>query len=154
MKTVSPFLTRRFAAGRRSAISALMTIAMFTGAAQGQSVIVQLINGRNGKPMAKVRVYIVLGDPTQRQLLDLTTSRQGVVQFDTNGARTFQVRPVGEVTCGEQPVGAPNVDYSVEQILKNGVLTQNECGHSNAEPLRGRLLYFVRPASWWELFKN
>jgi hypothetical protein len=37
---------------------------------------------------------------------------------------------------------------------KTGLLTWNDYGRLNAEPLQGRLLYFVRPATWWEMFEN
>jgi hypothetical protein len=64
------------------------------------------------------------------------------------------VHVIGAVTCGEQPVGAPWRNYSVAEILSTGLLTQNDCGHRHYEPLRGKLLYFVRRATLWELFKN
>jgi hypothetical protein len=124
------------------------------GMAWGQPVTVRIINGRNGKPLPKVRVYIGFDDLKGRQSLDLTTDAQGELQFEANGAKTIQVHPVGEVTCGEQPVGAPYRNYSIEEILKDGLLTKNDCSHISAEPLRGKLLYFVRPATGWELFKN
>jgi hypothetical protein len=117
-----------------------------------QSVVVQLLNGRNGKPLAKVRVYVGFDDLKGRQPLDLTTNRQGEVQFETNGAKTFQVHPVGLVACGEQPIGAPYANYSIAETLKTGLLTQNDCGHGNYESQRGKLFYFARRATWWELW--
>jgi hypothetical protein len=131
-----------------------LMLCIFASAAFGQTVVVQLINGRSEKPMVKVRVYIGLDDLKGRQTLDLTTNHLGEVQFEANGAKTFQVHPVGIVACGEQPTGAPYRDYSIAETLKTGLLTQNNCGRTNAEPLRGRLEYFARPATWWELFKN
>ncbi len=127
---------------------------MVNSIALGQSIVVRVVNGHNGKPLANVRVYVGFDDSKGRQPLGLTTNALGEVQFEANGAKTIQVHPVGEVTCGEQPIGASYRDYSIEEILKEGLLTKNDCGHLNAEPLRGKLLYFVRPAKWWELFKN
>jgi hypothetical protein len=131
---------------------ALMTYAF--SSAWSQALVVQIIDGRNGKPITKARVYIGFDDLRSRQVLDPTTDRQGIIQFETNGAKTFQVHPIGDVACGEQPVGSPSRDYSIDRVLKEGILTQNECGHSNAEAQRGRLVYFVRPATNSELFKN
>jgi hypothetical protein len=64
------------------------------------------------------------------------------------------VHPVGLVGCGEQPKGAPYRKYSIVEILQAGLVTPNDCGRQEAEPIRGKLIYFARPASWWELFKN
>jgi len=143
-----------FLFARRFVASGLLTVWILGNAGLGQPVTVQIVNGRNGKPMAKVRVYIGFDDLRGRQPLDLTTNRQGEIQFEADGAQTFQVHPVGTVACGEQPIGAPYRNYSVAEVFKSGLLTQNDCGHGHYEPLRGRLLYFVRPARWWELFKN
>jgi hypothetical protein len=119
-----------------------------------QTVVVQLLNGRNGKPIAKARVYIILGDPKDQQLQSIFTNAEGELQFEAGGAKTFQVRPVGEVSCGEQPIGVPIRDYSIDRIMDSGLVTKNDCGSQVLEPRRGRLLYIVRPATWWELFKN
>ncbi|MFZ0637464.1 MAG: hypothetical protein WAM08_18230 [Candidatus Acidiferrales bacterium] len=128
---------------------------MSNGSTWGQTtVIVQFVNGPSGEPIAKVKVYIGFDDLKARKPLDLTTDLQGKVEFETNGAKTFQVHPVGLVACGEQPKGAPYRDYSIAGILRDGLVTRNDCGRAKAEPLRGQLLYFARSASWWELFKN
>jgi hypothetical protein len=89
--------------------------------ASAQPITVRILNGRTGKPRSKVRVYIVLGDPKQQHLLDLRTDRIGDVRFDSGDAKTFQVRPIREVACGEQPVGAPDRDYSVETVVSRGL---------------------------------
>jgi hypothetical protein len=123
--------------------------------ANAQSVTVQFLNGRNGKPIANgVRIWVYFNNETGRHILELHSDRQGEVKFDPTGAKTFQVSPVGYIPCGEQPVGSSPRDYAIDEVLKTGLLTQNNCGRINAEPLRGKLLYFVRPATWWELFKN
>jgi hypothetical protein len=146
---------RLLPAGRHLVLLAFVLAFMSSGAARGQTtMVVQFINGRSGKPMAKLRVYVGFDDLKARKPLDLTTDLQGKVEFETDGAKTFQVHPVGLVACGEQPKGAPYRDYSIAEILRAGLVTRNDCGRAKAEPLRGRLLYFARAASWWELFKN
>jgi len=133
----------------------LMSMSLFSGSATAQSVTVQFLKGRSGKPTRKgERVSVYFITENHRRFLDLRTDKQGTVQFDADGAETFEVTAVGYIACGEQPIGAPAHKYPVSEILKNGLLTQNNCGHLNSEPIRGRLLYFVRPATWWELFKN
>jgi hypothetical protein len=133
----------------------LVPTIFFGSPANAQSVTVQFLNGRNGKPIAKgVPIGVYFNNETGRHILDLRSDRQGEVQFDADGAKTFQVGPVGYVPCGEQPAGSPQRDYAIDEILKTGLITRNNCGRIAAEPLRGRLSYFVRPATWWELFKN
>jgi len=154
MRSNSQSLVHRSAAGGRVILSVALLVCALSGAACCQTVTVQIINGRNGKPISKVRVYIAFDDLKSRAPLDLNTNQQGIIQFETNGAKTFQVHPVGEVTCGEQPIGTPHRNYSIEEILKNGILTQNNCGNPTVEAPRGRLVYFVRRATGWELFKN
>jgi hypothetical protein len=137
----------------RQILSLALVVGIFNGIALAQSVVVQIFNGRNGKPIPKIRVWVSFDDKRGKEPLDLKTDRQGEVQFETNGAKTFQMSPVGVVDCREQQFTAP-LDYSIEEILKTGIVTRNDCGHSNPEPSRGRLIYVVRPATWWELFKN
>jgi hypothetical protein len=124
------------------------------GIASSQTVTVQLVNGRNGKPLANVKVQIGFDDLKGRQPLILNSNRNGEVQFETDGSKTYEVHPVGLVACGEQPIGVPFRQYSITDTLKTGLLTQNNCGRINSEPFRGRLLYFGRHATWWELLKN
>jgi hypothetical protein len=137
-----------------SALLLLLT-AFFSKATTGQSVRVQFVNGRSGKPIGKGgRIWVYFNNKTGRHIFDLRTDQEGEIQFEADGAETFQVSSVGYVACGEQPVGSPPRDYSIDEVLKTGLLTENDCGRLNTEPLRGRLLYFVRPATWWELFKE
>lgn len=148
-------LLRLLLGGRRLALLAFVLLLTSGGVARGQSaVVVQFINGRSGKPIPKVKVYIGFDDLKAQKPLDLTTDNQGEVKFNTGGAKTFQVHPVALVACGEQPKGAPYRNYSIAGTLLTGLVTPNNCGHEKAEPMRGRLIYFARPARWWELFKN
>ena len=124
-----------------------------TGPAFAQPITVKLVNGKTGKPLTKVRVYIVLGDQEQH-LLDLRTDRAGEVRFNSGEEKTFQVRAVGELACGEQPIGAPVRDYLVGTVTISGIVTSNDCGHTSPTAIPGQLTYFARPATWWEVFRN
>lgn len=141
---------------RYPGIFVTVLLAFFPGIiANSQTISVQLLNGQNGKPIKKgIRIWAYFNNDAGRHILDLHTDREGQVQFDVNGAKTFQVSPVGYVPCGEQPIGSSARDYAVAEVLRTGLLTANDCGRLSTEPIRGRLSYFVKPASWWELFKN
>jgi len=133
---------------------AILLGCVLCGIASAQPVTVRLLNGKTGKPRSKVRVYIVLGDPKQQRLLDLRTDGDGNVRFDSGEEKTFQVRPIGEIACGEQPIGASDRDYDVDTVVSSGIVTMNDCGHVSPKPIRGQLTYIARPATWWELFRN
>jgi hypothetical protein len=131
-----------------------LTIPTHSQVASAQTIVVRMMNGKNRKPLTHYRVYIVLGDPHGQHSLDLMSDREGKVQFDAGGVTTFQVRPVGTVTCGEQRIGAPIRDYSVAEVLAHGIVTRNDCGDFNPEPVRGQLVYLARSATWLDLFRN
>ncbi len=137
----------------RQILSLALMVGIFNGTASTQSVAVQILNGWNGKPISKIRVWVSFDYQRGKEPLDLKTDRQGQVQFETHGAKTFQVSPVGVVDCREQQFTTP-IDYSINEILNTGIVTRNDCGHFNPGPSHGRLIYIVRPATWWELFKN
>jgi hypothetical protein len=126
-----------------SAASSPRASAVFTSvAAKAQTISVQFLNGKNGKAIKKgVRIWAYFNNDTGRHILDLHTDQDGEIRFDTNGAKTFQVSLVGYVPCGEQPIGSPAQDYAVADTLRTGLLTRNDCGYMDAEPIRGRLLY-------------
>jgi hypothetical protein len=132
----------------------VVLIGSICNAASAQTVVAKLLDGHNRKPKAHFRVYIVLGVPRAQRTLDLKTDREGEVHFDVSGAATFQVRPVGVVACGEQPIGTPIRDYSVADVLAHGIVTKNECGDFAPEPLRGQIVYLVRSATKLEMFRN
>lgn len=119
------------------------------GATFAQPIKVKLVNGKTGKPFKRVRVYIVLSGQKQQHLLDLTTDNGGDVRFDSGDGLMFQVRPVGELSCGEQPT-----DYLVGTVASSGIVTRDDCGHFAPAAVPGQLTYLARPATWWQLFRN
>ena len=129
-------------------------IGMFCSAVSAQTVVVKLLDGHNDKPKAHFRVHIILGDPRAQHSLDLKTDTEGELHFNADGAATFQVRPLGVVACGEQPIGAPARDYSVADVLTHGVVAKNECGDFRPEPVCGQIIYLARSATRSELFRN
>lgn len=141
-----------FQISRWSMVSLLLSF--LTCHAIAQTVTVQVLNGRNGKPMKKVRVYVNFHGSTASQEIGLTTNSFGEITFETYGQRTFHITPIGCISCGAQPIGSQAPEYSVAEILSSGIVSRNDCSHREVEPLRGRLVYFVVPASWWQQFKN
>jgi hypothetical protein len=140
--------------GRHSLAVILLTACIFSSHAIAQPIVVQVLNGRSGKPIAKARVYITFPYDANRKPLELFSNQQGEVRFESEESKFFEVRPMFLVACGDQPAGYPPMDYSIEETLRTGLVTQDSCGHSTESRQIGRLLYFVRPATWWEWLKN
>lgn len=154
MKTIygRPGYSKLFA--ERCVVPVLLAACMFGGVAAAQPLVVQLLNGRNGKPVVNGRVGVSFPGQPDRIAIELVTNRKGEVRFDAAGAKVFKVTPVLYVSCGEQRPGSPQPEYSVDDVLGAGLFARNACGHYRVEPLRGRLVFFVRRVSGWELFKN
>ena len=138
---------------RRILILSIATLGL-ESASMAQEVVLQVINGKTNKPVTKAKLYVSFPPESNRQPIQLSTNDSGQAMFDTGGATHFQVHPIALVTCGEQPPGAQPKNYAVDEITRSGLITTNDCGHSGREPLKGQLAFFVRPAGWWELFKN
>jgi hypothetical protein len=118
------------------------------------TVTIQLLDGRNGKPMNKARFVILFPDEKGRPGLVLRTNQKGEVEFDAQGSGAIIVTPVSAVDCGAQEPGGPKPSFSVAEILNHGIVTKNTCGDLHIEPQRGRLLYFARRIHFWEGMKG
>lgn len=120
----------------------------------GQQVVVQVINGKTNKPISKAKLFISFPDEPKRQSIQLFTNQNGETAFSLDGAQRFEVHPIALASCGQQPAGTSQPSFLASDVLGSGILTKNDCGQSGREPIRGKIVYFVRTAGWWELFKN
>jgi len=87
-------------------------------------------------------------------MLTLHANRQGEVDFDAEGAKSFWVGAVGYASCSEKRVGSLPEDYLINDIVQTGSLSSNDCGQINSQVQPGRLLYFVKREGWAERFNN
>jgi hypothetical protein len=126
----------------------------FCNVAPAQSITLQLLNGKNGKPITKVKVYISFSGDQARKAIELATDHRGEVQFDAGASKTFQVHQVGYATCDEQPVGSQPRAYLVDKVLETGQVSANDCGSTRLQPEPGRLVFFVRHGTWGEWLKQ
>jgi hypothetical protein len=120
----------------------------------GQQIVVQVINGKTNKPISKAKLFVSFPNETKRQSIQLYTDKDGEAAFPLEGSDRFEIHPIALVTCGEQPAGTSQPSFSATEVLNAGILTKNDCGQSGREPIRGKVVYFVRTAGWSELFKN
>jgi len=146
--TLAPRLLRKLCA------VLCLVIWPFCNVTSAQSITLQLLNGKNGKPITKAKVYISFSDDQTRKAIELTTDHRGEVQFDAGGSKTFQVHQIGYATCDEQPVGSQPRTYPVDRILKMGQVSANDCSRARLQPEPGRLVFFVRHGTWGEWLKQ
>jgi hypothetical protein len=74
----------------------------FALSSPGPTVTIQLLDGRNGKPMNKARFVILFPDEKGRPGLVLPTNQKGEVQFDAQGSETIIVTTVSAASCDAQ----------------------------------------------------
>lgn len=147
----------------------------------GQEIRIRLVDGRNGHA-TKDCINVYTSPEQQAPLMVLRTDSDGVAVVrlgkqpasdsvskgtpcrgdptsgDAGQAESIGVFPDWNADCrikkadfknGSRP---PPPFYSVEEILRQGVAGDNECGKFTAEPRRGELILYVRPPHWWEAF--
>lgn len=123
--------------------------------ARGQTISVQFLNGKTGKSIKKGTHVSAFLDGTSGRRLDLYTDRDGVVSFDDAGVLRYEVTAIGFIPCDVQPLGSHAPVYEVDETKNVGIVSDNGCSHShNDKKIPGRLIIFVKPASWWQLLKN
>ena len=120
-------------------ISSLALMLWFGGIALAQdakempsiNIVVQALDGRNGKPLANQHLLVFTG-PTRAAVIshasnmELTTDKNGsgVISLDGGEVRWIQVWADGRVLC--QP-NANQESFSVATISSKGVAALNNC---------------------------
>jgi hypothetical protein len=133
----------------------VLALSLLARVAVAQSVVVQTLDGRSGKPVKKGTVIqVAFPDEAVHRLLGLHTDRLGEVEFDTEGAKDFQVGAVGYISCREGSSQAQPEKYSVEEVLQSGIVGPNHCGQAITQPQAGRLILYVKPEGLWDKVKN
>lgn len=132
-----------------SLIGALICISL-SAITQAQTTIrIRFANGRNGKPL-RLKTYeygpsSVGAKGYQIQRVDGDTL---VVRF--NDVATFQFRSSEFESCDTRTKQEPGPKYDLDEIVRNGQVAPNFCGHTQASPIPGELLIYSRHRSWWK----
>jgi hypothetical protein len=121
---------------------------------QDTRIFLQLVDGRNGKPLANHRLLVFAGESPEplrlhQSQFEVFTDKNGVAAL-TGLARTaqwIQVWPDWMVLCQHVPNSS---SFSVAEILSTGLNTPNTCGSAAPRPTPGRLVVFARPMHFWE----
>jgi len=147
----------------------------------GQTIGIKLVNGRTGRPIANTCVNVWVGHerkdamaiPTDKNCiawLRLTDKGDGInINNRWKGCGLFGViDPVvkyddslrinaGYALCqahGSDYSWLAIADFSMKQVVQQGIVTANTCGKATASPKPGEVTIFVRPLTWWEQLKQ
>jgi hypothetical protein len=122
--------------------------------AQQTTIIVRLLNGKNGKPVTDKSFNVWLGKG-ENVLLD--TDSRGIIKLDVAGVtpRTIRVLPDFRFDCrSKNDFGeGVRIEYSLDEIFSKGVVSKNLCGKAASLPQPGVLAIFVRPRTFMEKWR-
>ncbi len=115
---------------------------------QADIIRVRVVDGRNGRKITKERVEVWIID-TDGMPMILRSKAEGTAEFEALAGSRIGVRPDAHLDC--RPRGRIGLTtYSVEEIKRLGITTENSCGKLGSKANPGELLLFVQPLHWWE----
>lgn len=138
--------------------SGSLSKAQTDGVPKSVDISVQVLDGRNGKPIPNQRVLVFVGGSSEAvkshaEHTDLTTDKDGVGTLRVHPDQTqwIQVWADARVLCYPDPNQS---SFSVDAIMSAGVVTPNSCSGVTKDPAPGHLIIFARPASFMEKMKR
>lgn len=138
--------------------SAALLKAQTDGVPKSVDISVQVLDGRNGKPIPNQRVLVFVGGSSEAakshaEHTDLTTDKDGLGSLRVHPDQTqwIQVWADGRVLCYPDPNQS---SFSVNTIMSAGVVTPNSCSELVKEAVPGHLIIFARPARFMEKMKR
>lgn len=125
--------------------------------AQDDRIIVQAVDGRNGKPIANAHLLIFSGQTPEdvrleKNSFDLVTDVGGLATLTfTQKPKWIQVFVDDRVLCQTEPNGK---SFNVGEIISTGLKTPNTCDSLNKEAIVGHFVVFARPAHFLEKMRR
>ncbi|MGC2526241.1 MAG: hypothetical protein WA639_00735 [Candidatus Acidiferrum sp.] len=120
-------------------------------------IVVRILNGKTGWPIWAELPNIWIGaahspiDPPPR------TNWRGeiTVEVPASGPREIRFLPNWYIDCrpSSDHMAGRKMEYSVDDILERGIVTENVCGKTRAKPVPGVLTLYVRPRTWEEIME-
>ena len=122
------------------------------------NILVQALDGRNGKPLAHQHLLVFTGlssdaVKSHAEHSGLTTDKKGIGTLTIYSAETqwMQVWADGRILCQQDP---NQNTFSIATIMSKGLATPNTCSGVVQEPTPGRLIVYARPAHFAEMAKQ
>jgi hypothetical protein len=126
--------------------------------AQNKQIIVQALDGRNGKLLANQRLLVFAGESpgsvrSQATSYEFITDKDGVATLTITSpeAQWIQVWSDGPVLCQTDP---NSKSFSVGTIMAKGLTAPNTCSSLVREVAAGHFVVFARPAHFLEKMRR
>lgn len=126
---------------------------MGTAVAQDKQMVVQVLDGNTGKPLANQHVTVYGGASPEGALekkmhFQLVTNKAGLGSLKTPAAvKWIQVWPDWKTLCQTDP---QNKTFSVDEIVSAGLAAPNTCSSVVQKADQGRFVVYAREASFGE----
>jgi hypothetical protein len=122
------------------------------GSLGAETIHVRVLDGRNGRTIPKEKVQVWIND--SKGALNLALGTDGIAELDAPAGSSIRIASNLYVDCRPFEKAAARPTYSVDEIKKSGLATQNTCGKVKVGASRGELIFFVRPLHWWEAMRR
>jgi len=129
-----------------------------SGQTSEKSVTIRLLDSRNGKPMV-ANVVEIWVDKDRSHVITTHTGPDGVASATIpNGTSEISIYAQQDgwylYRCDlTKDTSKPAPVYSLDQIMRSGVVAANRCNRRTAPTQPGEIALFVRPQSLWEKMK-
>ena len=163
---------------------AFLWVAAVTPSLCAQEIHVKVLNGRSGKPISKECLNVWTGTSRGAHMVAVTNKegvavlhlneseiqaengcpgwptqasrRAGADGITVSGDPYVSCQEYGKITPGEPPTDPVTAmpSYPIKKILETGVSSSNTCGKFRAEPEPGELIFYVRPRSFLEKWRQ
>ena len=128
------------------------------GEDQTLNITIQVLDGRNGRPLADQHLLVFTGlsiDAVKSHAAHtgLTTNEIGMGTLSVYPSKTqwVQIFADGRVLCFPTPNQS---SFSVNEIMSKGLVISNTCSSLVKEAKPGQLIVFARPAGFLEKMKQ
>ena len=116
------------------------------------SITVKVLNGKTGKPVWRESPNIWIDKEPH---INPYTNLEGKAKIKVSSSATqLRITPDFGHECRwkESPSAKMTVSYSIAEILRTGVVSQNFCGAATIAPTPGVLVFYELPSTWRELW--
>jgi hypothetical protein len=130
-----------------------IVLATWVCPATAAQITIKVFNGHNGKPLKGTTVDIWFGKKALPSPTQVTTGNDGSAFLTVHDPiETILVagQGVGDCRAGKRKDYIEGNVYSVQDILRTGVVAQNTCGKTRNQTTPGVLVFYLRPLHWWE----
>jgi len=116
------------------------------------SITIKVLNGKTGKPVWRESPNIWID---KEPSINPYTNLHGKAKIKVSSRATqLWITPDFGHECRWKDGDSTKttVPYSIAEILRTGVVSQNFCGAATIAPIPGVLLFYELPSTWQELW--